>query len=236
MEKHAQNKLKMYKLVLKTCMTNPAEISAVGSLQGVVDALEQKVHQLQILAAEQAAATMGVKEEKNQHRLATIARVEGIAGALKAFAIANGDEVLKAKLSFTPSKLKTGSSLKTIQVIDRIIESANDHISQLQSSGILPADITELQALRNELDNQFIATRSAIASRKTKTKEVGSLMREIDELLKGQLDNLMLVVKAVHTKFYDRYHTARMIVDYRSKSPKDPNISDSPLLIPPPEE
>ena len=234
MEKHAQNKLKMYKLVVKTCTENPAAIGGVGSLQAVLDALTQKVEDLELLAAEQAAVTLGIKEEKNKHRLATLAKLEGIAGALKALATATGDHVLKTKIAFTPSRLRTGSSLNTLLIIDRVIAAATTHSAQLQTSGIVPADIAELQLLRDGLDAQFLAVRNVIAERKTKTNDVRALIREIDQLLKGQLDNLLLVVRTTNPTFFDRYQAARMIVEYKGKTKGPGNSPDEPLPVTPP--
>jgi len=235
MEKRAQNKLKMYKLVISTCTEHPAAVSSISSLQPVITDVELKVQLLEDLALEQSSLLMGIKEKKDKHRLTTIAKLQSVAGALEAYALASGDTVLRTKVHLAPSILKIQAGFKTMQAIDRVLEAANDHIPDLQLSGILPADITDLQTLRDELDVLFMAVRNAIAERKTKTKDVRKLMRELDNLIKGQLDNLVLVIRDAHPQFFDRYHAARMVVDYKGKTKSLSPPSDLPGLIPPPE-
>jgi hypothetical protein len=86
--------------------------------------------------------------------------------------------------------------------------------------GVTEADLQLLQAHRNELNNQFPATRSAIINRMELISRIDQTVKEIDFLLVNGLDPLMIVLRKNNGSFYKKYVFSRIIVDWPSKSKK----------------
>ena len=233
MNKHAQNKFKMYKDVVGTCTENAAVMGNVAVFGTTLNAVKQKMVILETIAAEQASMLMGVKNEKESKRKETAEKAETLGGFLTSYALGANDEVLLASLRFFPSILNHASALKMMQLLDRIIAASNQHLSDLAVYGITQSDVTQLETLRAEMDVLFAAVRKAIGDRKARTGEIDAVVKEIDKLL-GQMDNMVLSVKSSNAFFYTRYQSARAIVDYQGKKKNPLHPLDTPPELPSP--
>jgi len=169
-------------------------------------------------------AIIGVREVKDEQRTLVIKKAEVIAGALRSLGMLEGDTKLKALLRFSHSQLMKSNATRLQQYLDNIVGLANAHIGELPDYGVTQAKLDELQLLREQLEQTLLTTRNAIVVRRSLTSELEILSHEIDELLKGGLDQLMLGLESDHPEFYRQYKAARDIVDHKGKTnkPKPP--------------
>jgi len=165
-------------------------------------------------------ATIGVREVKDVERANVVKKAQVIASALRSLSSLQSDVKLNAQLRFSYTRLMQCNATRLQQYLDTIMDVATAHIEDLPDYGITQAKLDELQLLRNQLEQTLLTTRNAIVVRKSLTAELELLSREIDQLLKVNLDQLMLVIGADDPEFYRQYQAARLIVDHKGKTSK----------------
>jgi len=134
---------------------------------------------------------------------------------------------LLEQLHFTYSELLSSKSLDTLQLIHRVELAAIEHMNELGDYGISETMINDLVEQHDRLITAFGSTRDAIVQRGKNTKLIKGLIKEIDELLKMGLDQLVEVVKHTAPEFAIAYHQAREVVDQHGKKHKSKN-GDAP--------
>lgn len=77
----------------------------------------------------------------------------------------------------------------------------------------------------------MISVRKAIIKRKGITKSIEDLEQEINELLRVELDRLILVFRESEPAFYHSFESARITINYGggSKGDKPKNSADDKL-------
>jgi hypothetical protein len=150
-----------------------------------------------------------------------------MAASLSAYAVITGKVMLFNQMKFRKKTLLRGDRNEVVRLMDLVIEKATEFQSELDPYGIDAADIAELQGLRDELEVHFGAPRNAIVERKTATANLDTLSREINDLLRFQLDKLMLVLKEEAPEFYSTYTNARHTVALKNAR-RDENPGSEP--------
>lgn len=196
--------------------TTPAFVQVYGVFVSKVTELEQQAYQ-------HTQSLVGVRENKDLHREATIQKAEVIANALRSLAALSDDSVLKATMRFQHTQLEKAGATRLIQYLDSIIEAAGNHITQLPDYGVSQPKLDELIELRDQLVYRLGSTRDALVIRKSLTANLDLLVKEIDGLLKNTIDKLVLVLKADFPQFFLQYTAARVVVDHKGKTNKPKN-------------
>ena len=189
----------------------PAFANAYASFADRLTALEQSMYN-------QNLALIGVSAVKNAKKAIVVDKAYAISSALVAFAVVNNDVELINHMKIAKHELNGASNDLILVLVDRIILRATDLVGQLSDYGVDQSSIEELQLLRDELDTQINAPRNAIIDRKGQTSRIKALVRELDALIKLQLDKLMVILKEEHPEFFITYKNARMIVDHKNRA------------------
>jgi hypothetical protein len=228
MDKLVKNKLAMYKSVKTILMANQAEWSPLQAFTTSVQSFTTLLASLEQSGYQQNLALVGVSAVKNAKRAIVVDKAYALSSALAAYAVVNNDVELVNQMKIAKYDLEVASKSLVLVLVDRILSRASDFVGQLDSFGVTQASIDELVILRNELDGQLGAARNAIIDRKGQTLRIKSLIKEIDIILKLQLDKLMIVLKEDHLDFFIDYKNARMIIDYGNRSAQNPERDDGP--------
>jgi hypothetical protein len=217
MKNHNKNKLKMYKAVQHICTLNQAYWIDLPAFVNSFAAFSAQLGQLDQLSEKQSLRLMGVRADLDVQRSATIEKAIAMQGALIAFAKDTENNVLRESLRFSKSQLQGGSYALCIQRIHVISQNAAMYLSNLNDYGITQASVEDLELNLTALEEAFNTPRAAIVDRKQFTASIEELIKEIDRVLRDKLDQLMLVLRPSHPEFYDRYHYARAIIEYKGK-------------------
>lgn len=217
MKNHNKNKLKMYKAVQHICTLNQADWTDLPAFVTSFAAFSTKLVQLDQLSEKQTMRLKGVRADLNVQRFATIEKAIVMQGALIAFAKDSGNNILRESLRFSKSVLQGGSYASCVQRIRYISESATLYQSNLDEYGVTQAMVDDLELNLAMLEEAFNTPRAAIVDRKQLTQAITALIKEMDQVLRDKLDQLALVLRPSHTEFYDRYHFARSIIEYKGK-------------------
>lgn len=208
----------MYKAVRTIIETNQANWSALPAFASAVQTCGERLEALEQAAYHQNLALVGVSAVKNAKRGIVVDKAYAMSSGMVAFAVVTNDVELVNHMKIAKHELKHASKDKLLILLDRILTRANDLVSLLGDYGIDQASIDELQLLRDELDGQMSAPRNAIIDRKGQTGRIKSLVRELDAIIKFQLDKLMIILKEDHPDFFIGYTNARVIVDHRNRT------------------
>jgi len=210
----------MYLQVKKVIQKHSSSWSDITAFGTAFANFNEKLADLQNLSDGQENATLGVRALKDQKRLQAVESAMELLGAMKALASIHNLPDLKEQLHIHESNLRLASKKDFLHLLNRIFEKANEHLVELASFGIDQAKIDAFSNLHDEVEFAITTPRTAVIDRKTFTLKIDECLSEMDAILKGQLDTLMLVLKKQHPDFYKDYQGARVVID-----PKGPSKS-----------
>jgi len=208
----------MYQTVDAVCTQNQAVWANLLAFVTVFAQFSGYLIDLEQFSYNQQVSTIGVTAHKNQLLAKTTVLAELVVNALRAYASSIQDAKLTELVHISKSEFKRGGSQLQLQLLDRILELSAQHLIALGDFGILPEHLENLSSLRIQLGDTINSPRTSIVERKSQTTEIAQLMKTMDTLLTDQMDNLVAVLKATEPQFYQKYHNARIIVDYRGKT------------------
>jgi hypothetical protein len=94
-----------------------------------------------------------------------------------------------------------------------IYNAASSNATALVSYGINAAMLTTFQTAINDYSAAVPKPRTAKSNKSTYTKNINSLVLDLDTLLRDQLDKLVASYKVSKPDFYNTFRTARIIID-----------------------
>lgn len=221
MRKKTKHKLAMYQTVIDTVKANDTSWEGIPVFVDTVEKLIEKVTSLEEAEQTQRLATVGVVSSRNTLRNNSTNQLMRISGALSALGKMKGDDVLHLQMKISPSTLKLTSRTEYLSVIASIVNCALQHAEDLAPFGITQNEISDLMELKNNLINSSLRPRAAIIERKGSTIKISTLEKEIDDLLRNELDEIMKLIKASNEDFYRSYKQARSIISYGTRGSSD---------------
>jgi len=228
MKKYIQNKLAMYKVVRQLMEENAPTWNTIPAVESVFNDLTSKIVELEKLAVKQGSKLTGFAKSKTKLKVVTIEQTDDIAGALSVYAESIKDDVLKAKVTLSISSLKRGTKEQMLAKIEEIILIATELSTELIPFGVTTVHIDALTVNYTELREQSYNVRMEIIKRKQLTNAINTLSKETDKVLNTGLDQLMKMVKSVDAIFYEKYKSARMIIEHGTKHKLPPNDAELP--------
>lgn len=208
-----ENKRSMYLAVQNVCNANndiwntmPAFVQAFTDFEALLGHIDT---QRQI----QEGKTTGITQNKQQEEDEMTQAAIEMAAAVYAYASRTGDNALRARVDYSPSSLRRSRDTALRDICQNIHDAASAIIADLADYGKTPADLDQLQQEINDYAAILANPREAIGTRATATARLVTLFREADDLLKNQLDKLMLTYQNTQATFHNKYKNARIIVD-----------------------
>jgi len=201
----------MYETVLATLQTHgdvwkdaPVMAEAVGELARRLPLIRQG-------SAAGATSLKGLTKAKRNKKEEMASRTRTLAGLTSAYAAKTKNAPLQAALDFSLSELLRTKDNLALDRCTAIVEQIRPHQAQLEAYGITASDLQRLEADIAGF-KALIGTKGQQHSIRTaNTQTLATLFRQSDELLKTQLDKLMLRYTPSHRTFCDAYAAARVI-------------------------
>lgn len=225
-----QRKLAMYKTVQGIVSANAPEWEGIPRFVSLYAEFNAKVEALENKGAQQMNALSGVSDSISQLRITTAEKTAIIAGALLILARETNNPILRVKSRVKMADLKYGSRFSCMIVINTILDLADENAIALVEYGVDSEMIQELHQLRDQLIHGFNLPRLAIIERKSNTKTLGLIVKEIDLLLKEGLDAFMRQFKKSNPHFFNSYFSARLVLIYGTRhdaSPSEPTSNEN---------
>ena len=208
-----ENKMSMYLAVQIVCNSFGIVWSEFVAYVKTFGDFETIISQIMETRLIQEGKTTGVAENKQKEEDEMINKTVSIASAVFAYASVIGDNELKEKINYSPSKLRKSRDTILRDRCQLVHEETSKVIDDLGDYGILAADLEELQQEIDDYAAIIAKPRTAIGTRATATAQLIELFKQGDDLLNSRLDKLTEQYKSNNPEFYISYKNARSIID-----------------------
>lgn len=214
MKKSTRNKLNMYGSVLSVLNDYQPAWQSVSAFANAKTAFETKLNQLRVRVTEQLGATTGVTLEKKLLTADLRKRILLVQSALFLLGRASGDVVLRERNSQTKTELERLALSELAARCAELKQDIDSHATQLAEYGVTQQAMDELLPMLQGIDELNNSVRKAIIKRKSITQEIADLEQELNELLRVELDRLILLFEKSVPEFYHTYNSARITINY----------------------
>lgn len=208
----------MYQTVKRIIEANDTNWEGIPAFVNAFESFKSRLTELETKSHKHGVILMGVTNGKDNLRKEVIAELLPVIASLKSIAMANKDQALITRMKITVSNLKMASRISFIQLTDRVLESAEEYLSQLEAYNISIDMILALKEKRNVLYISLMSPREAILERKSLTKVIDTLVGEMNAILKNDMDQIMKVIRTVNAEFYDLYVSSRRTIESHSNN------------------
>ena len=213
MEDSLENKLSMYGAVIHLLEDNTTKTSTITAIAPALLNFKTLAGEIEAKDTEQDEAATGKTANKRQAKTALINACVRFAANIKALGRNTGNNVL----------IESGDKKRTFFVTQRdtdlksqaniLLTAANDNAAALIGYGISAGDITDFGDLITAYEPTLGARESSRGVQVAAGKEVVTLFKQADVVLKDVLDGLMENFATSDTQFYNEYKSAREIID-----------------------
>ncbi len=215
------NWLNMATTSLLVLDTEPLVVNSIVELGESVSGLRSCVKSIRATATEQVQNIKGVAQEKllNKTNLAHSAAL--VAAGLKTFAHKNKMYDLETRVKCKEKSLLKLNDNMLIEKADFILQKVKEHQTALMPYGIVVADTTNLSDYLTIYLEKYNNPTLAIEKRKFYTKKLSVQFSILSDILRNEIDELMIIIANTHPDLYKLYKNARVIIDRHGKTKED---------------
>ena len=228
MNKRDEAKVSMYKAVEAHCTANQKIIATSVAFLASFTFFGLKLAALLTNESSAQQQTKGVALDKGALKAILIQAAYDIASVVFAYANKVKNETLKQSVNFSITDLERLKDEFIVPVCTNIKAAATAHLAALADYSVTAENLTDLQT---HMDNYSGATpnpRLAKTQKTTDNKNVKALMKEIDDILKNEMDKTVVIFRAANPNFVTKYTEVRKIVDPGTISKADKTKTDTP--------
>jgi hypothetical protein len=228
MNKRDEAKVSMYKSVEAHCNANQTIIATSVAFLASFTVFVAKLASLFTNESSAQKQTKGVALDKDALKAILIQAAYDIASVVFAYANKAKNETLKQSVNFSITDLDRLKDEFIVPVCTNIKAAATANLAALADYGVTAAKLT---ALQTNMDNYAGATpkpRLAKTQKTTDNKNVKAVMKEIDDILKNEMDKTVVVFRAANPNFVTKYTEVRKIVDPGTGGKGDKPKGDTP--------
>lgn len=215
MRTQLRNKIAMYESV-QTILNNYEPIWAgTPKFASAVQEFNTELEKIRLKSVSQQSVFVGIASARNSMYVSLAEDLSLVMNALYVYATATNHYELAARNKKAISKIKTLSVSARIILIDQIKNDLNVHANELTDYGITPAYRLSFDEKVESYRSFSNTPRMKLIERKGLTSDLTSHATKINNILKWQLDMLIIQFKAEEPGFIQAYANARLIVDLR---------------------
>lgn len=224
MRKRLANKLKMYNTVQLILNQNAAVWEPVPAVADTIRTFSSLIEKIDLYEAKIRDNKKGITAQKEVLQDQVIRDTYEVASAMYVMAERTKDPVLAAKVNYTETDLLKTRDGRLVILCLIIVTLATEHLASLAAYGVTEEELVTLREEIDRFSESLPGPRLTVAERKAANEAMRGLFGQVDELLKKQLDRLMVRFRKSQPDFYGLYKYARRIVHYgiRHEKPKVP--------------
>lgn len=218
----------MYGSVLSVLNNHQATWQAVPAFADTKETFEIKLNLLRARVAEQLGVVTGISAEKKLRTADLRSRMLLVHNALFLYARVTDNVLLRERNDLHRTDLLKMNLNEFAAHCSQLRNDLEIAGASLETYGITQQALDELLPLLqgiNELNNSM---RQAVIKRKGITQAISDLENELDELLRVELDRLILLYRQTAPSFVQDYESARITIHYGSSKGHKP---DNPELV-----
>ena len=215
MTSREESKLNMYDATVTfgTVPANATIILTVPAFDALFTILKAKLSSLKGVIAIENQIITGIATDKRVLKINLCNMACDIAAVITAYAVSINNNELKEAMSLQPSECKATDDGEVESKCQNIHAAANANLVALATYGITAPMLATLQTTINNYAAKVAGPRNAISNRAAQKTARKNLYKEIDALLKTQMDKIAVQFKAANIDFYNEYKQNRIIID-----------------------
>jgi len=220
MRRGRSNEIQMMKVVRAILLKFATIVAGIPALALLAAAFGDLLDEIDATTLKTEAIKIGMRKNKKNNKLALGIIGSKVANALFAYGVAIGDLELSYEANYPLYKLKRMKDIKLVSVCRDILLLGQTNKTELADYGILPADLTNLDAAITVFDAIITASQEEIDEHKNLLEQVDVLVVEGLSLLKMKMDKVVRVAADANPEFAQLYFKARAIDDFVGKRRK----------------
>lgn len=213
MNSRQEAKLNMYRSTKQLCDDNATTVATNTAFQTAFNTFKVKLSTLITTATSESQVISGIAVDKSVAKKNLCQLATDISAIVFAYASSINNNTLKNGVNFAYSdllRLKDDQLPLTCQNIHGL---ATVNATALTPFGITTAMLTTFQTSITDYSTAVPKPKTAKSVKATFTKNIGILIKDIDAILKDQLDKLVVAFKPTKPDFVNSFKNARVIID-----------------------
>ncbi|MBK6343847.1 MAG: hypothetical protein IPF41_15010 [Flavobacteriales bacterium] len=228
MRKDLEDRFTMFYATQTAVDAHNAAWAALLPFANAVTAFKDKIVAIEAEIAKQTTDLEGYALDKGEKKEKMIRKGLEIANKVYAFAVDDGNTVLREKMDVSYSDLAAPRYAVIAQKCQVIHDEANAVAASIVAYGVAAGDLTDLQTLIDDYEAVISAPRTAITVRKGAMEAIEALIKEGTTILTTRMDKLMSEFELTKPDFYQEYFDARIVVNTGAKGGDEPPAPPEP--------
>lgn len=214
------NKSNMYGVLNLVFTTFLAVYERLEDFKEIVDRFAANIELIYALHQVQLLDNRGITINKNTIAGNLRTSVTTVQNAVVAHAIFTKDKKLEKKVDFKAPELKGWENvlIANAAILYKIADPLKAQLVELK---ITEADIEAVNTNRLLFMGVMHEPRFATGQKKAATQSIRRKFREMDSILRNELDPAMRIFQTANADFFDQYRNARIIVDRGGRKTKN---------------
>jgi hypothetical protein len=222
MNRYKENKLSMYRTVLKWYQVHKTEVDAVPMLTTFITSLKEEVTVIEELNVLHQTDLSGLAAEKREVREKLEKLSIQLVWTLTAFFDHKNFTQLEEEVSFSISDLRNASDETLRARCTKLIGYATTYLAEMADYGLTQQIIDDTVKYAEKFVDVVKAPRQRIGERSSQKEKMDAGFRAVDKLI-ARLDKAANLLRISREDLFVSYSSARVMVDLKGKS-KSPQI------------
>jgi len=206
------NRVTMYKTTMGVLAENDAIWSPMVPFGDAVTRLKSKVSAIDTAAQKQETPT-GATQDKAGAREALEDVLFLMCKALGVLAHTSKDQDLVALTDITRSGIDKLDVEALSNRATLVLAQANARKTELATLQVTQANIDEFSGALQDYNEMKAGPRQATTARMVQTESLSTLIREANDILRNEIDPMVILFSRTHPQFVSNYQAARVIID-----------------------
>jgi len=228
MNSRQEAKLSMYRAVQLHCNSNLAIINTNEAFTAAFAVFISKITLL--LGSESVVSKQTKGEAKDKGSLKTILCQTATDLAALVFAYGNKtkNETLKQQVNYSFTDLDRIADDLIVPACTNIYNAANTNLAALATYGVTAPMLAAIQTSMTNYSDSVPKPQNTKATKKTENTNIKETIKEVDNVLKNEMDKLVVSYKTANPNFVETYFNVRVIIDPKSITKKVIPTTDTP--------
>lgn len=207
----------MLKVVYDTCSESLTAVNNITACKEAYIKLGKIISTMEDSMQVQITDHTGLTKEKNYLKQLLAEMTVAVSGGLVSYAHNKHDYALEGEMHCSLTQLERMSDDVMLERCKTVKTKANDLVAELADFAIDAALITQFTDRIKDFEKICPKVSEAIDTRKMHTANLDNLIAEASDLLKNEMDRLVVLIDDTHETFKKLYKNARSIDDYHGR-------------------
>lgn len=219
MNARQEAKLSMYRAVEKHVNENTTITNTNAAFTAAFSTFSKKIANLQGSETVVSKQTKGVSADKSVLKTILCRSAADLAALVFAYANKTQNNTLKQEVNYSVSDFKKMSDDLIAPACKNIANAANSNLAALADYGVTAAMISDFEKDMANYSAAVPMPQNVRAAKTTETAAIKATIKEIDDVLKNEMDKLVTTFKTAEPKFVSTYLNVRVIIDPKTGKP-----------------